>query len=207
MTNVPAGLTAVATRDSDTQVTLTLTGNATSHVDTDDINNLSIAFEDAAFTNVAAVNITDSSRADIVVDFNDAPTITYDVGTFTEDIANDGSITSAIIITLTGETFTGTNGDDFVAGSQVTMTNVPAGLTAVATRDTATQVTLTLTGSATSHIDTDDINNLSIAFENTAFTNVAAVNITDSSRTDIICLLYTSPSPRDRQKSRMPSSA
>ena len=26
-------------------------------------------------------------------------------------------------------------------------------------------------------------------------------------RTDDICLLYTSPSPRDRQKSRMPSSA
>ena len=25
--------------------------------------------------------------------------------------------------------------------------------------------------------------------------------------TDMICLLYTSPSPRDRQKSRMPSSA
>ena len=25
--------------------------------------------------------------------------------------------------------------------------------------------------------------------------------------TDISCLLYTSPSPRDRQKSRMPSSA
>ena len=24
---------------------------------------------------------------------------------------------------------------------------------------------------------------------------------------DVICLLYTSPSPRDRQKSRMPSSA
>ena len=26
-------------------------------------------------------------------------------------------------------------------------------------------------------------------------------------QTDMICLLYTSPSPRDRQKSRMPSSA
>ena len=24
---------------------------------------------------------------------------------------------------------------------------------------------------------------------------------------DVVCLLYTSPSPRDRQKSRMPSSA
>ena len=29
----------------------------------------------------------------------------------------------------------------------------------------------------------------------------------DSDEKDIICLLYTSPSPRDRQKSRMPSSA
>ena len=27
------------------------------------------------------------------------------------------------------------------------------------------------------------------------------------SREDYVCLLYTSPSPRDRQKSRMPSSA
>ena len=32
--------------------------------------------------------------------------------------------------------------------------------------------------------------------------NYYAVNINDN-----ICLLYTSPSPRDRQKSRMPSSA
>ena len=29
----------------------------------------------------------------------------------------------------------------------------------------------------------------------------------EKSGADIICLLYTSPSPRDRQKSRMPSSA
>ena len=29
--------------------------------------------------------------------------------------------------------------------------------------------------------------------------------ITD--KKDVVCLLYTSPSPRDRQKSRMPSSA
>ena len=28
-----------------------------------------------------------------------------------------------------------------------------------------------------------------------------------NSQNDAICLLYTSPSPRDRQKSRMPSSA
>ena len=31
--------------------------------------------------------------------------------------------------------------------------------------------------------------------------------VANSSFDGIICLLYTSPSPRDRQKSRMPSSA
>ena len=32
-------------------------------------------------------------------------------------------------------------------------------------------------------------------------------NVCDPKRPDRACLLYTSPSPRDRQKSRMPSSA
>ena len=34
-----------------------------------------------------------------------------------------------------------------------------------------------------------------------------AIKLGDSSKWHYICLLYTSPSPRDRQKSRMPSSA
>ena len=34
-----------------------------------------------------------------------------------------------------------------------------------------------------------------------------AVKLTGLTKQDYICLLYTSPSPRDRQKSRMPSSA
>ena len=33
------------------------------------------------------------------------------------------------------------------------------------------------------------------------------VESTEKNRRDYSCLLYTSPSPRDRQKSRMPSSA
>ena len=35
----------------------------------------------------------------------------------------------------------------------------------------------------------------------------SAVEICDKDNLAITCLLYTSPSPRDRQKSRMPSSA
>ena len=34
-----------------------------------------------------------------------------------------------------------------------------------------------------------------------------ALGVRDSKAGDMACLLYTSPSPRDRQKSRMPSSA
>ena len=41
-----------------------------------------------------------------------------------------------------------------------------------------------------------------LSFKGRAYTRVASV-----SSTIITCLLYTSPSPRDRQKSRMPSSA
>ena len=37
--------------------------------------------------------------------------------------------------------------------------------------------------------------------------NVSIYNDKDNSITNKDCLLYTSPSPRDRQKSRMPSSA
>ena len=38
-----------------------------------------------------------------------------------------------------------------------------------------------------------------------AFTKVAAMQSTPTK--DLTCLLYTSPSPRDRTRSRMPSSA
>ena len=39
------------------------------------------------------------------------------------------------------------------------------------------------------------------------FTNLASMGICTNVEKNIYCLLYTSPSPRDRQKSRMPSSA
>ena len=44
-------------------------------------------------------------------------------------------------------------------------------------------------------------------YESLAFCTTATITTNDTTTTTIICLLYTSPSPRDRQKSRMPSSA
>ena len=48
---------------------------------------------------------------------------------------------------------------------------------------------------------------LSESFDVTVFADGEALLESLSSSTPDACLLYTSPSPRDRQKSRMPSSA
>ena len=50
-----------------------------------------------------------------------------------------------------------------------------------------------------------DLDISTVAIHSTADTNSMHVRMADESV--CICLLYTSPSPRDRQKSRMPSSA
>ena len=46
-----------------------------------------------------------------------------------------------------------------------------------------------------------------VAAEALARLNDVKTNEINTSEHNIACLLYTSPSPRDRQKSRMPSSA
>ena len=60
-------------------------------------------------------------------------------------------------------------------------------------------------GAAAKAANTNSIENL-IASPIPASTNVTLSNL-PSGTMQIACLLYTSPSPRDRQKSRMPSSA
>ncbi|MRD55560.1 hypothetical protein GH816_03265, partial [Betaproteobacteria bacterium LSUCC0115] len=129
--NVPAGLTASFTRVSDSQVSMTLTGNAAAHANAQDISNLTVTFADGAFTTEGtASNVTNYSKNDLVVDFADPASLSYSAGTFTESNANDGSISTTITITLTGDTFAA----GVVSGSKVSASNVPAGLTASFTR-------------------------------------------------------------------------
>ncbi len=174
VTNVPAGLTPVVTRDSTTQLTVSLTGNATSHQSANDISNLTVDFADSAFSSNEDAGVTNESKANINVDFNDAPVIAYGTSTFNEDVSNIGVVSTTSAITLTNDTFTGANGSDFVAASKAVVTNVPAGLTAVLTKDSATQLTMTLTGTATNHANANDIANLTVTFQDSAFTNVVS---------------------------------
>ncbi|MDE2732240.1 MAG: hypothetical protein OXI38_12685, partial [Bacteroidota bacterium] len=179
-TNVPAGLTASLVRTSATVITLTLTGTANAHANANDVSNLTITFSDGAFTNEDASTVTGASKADIGIDFTDASTITW-AGTLTEAAANDGSVTGSITATLTGDTYTST----VVSAPHVTVSNVPAGLTASLVRTSATVVTLTLTGTANVHANANDVSNLTVTFSDGAFTTGPASGVSGSTRNDL----------------------
>lgn len=74
--NVPSGLTLTVTGTSSTTATIALTGNASAHESINDISNLTVAFLDPAFSLVPAAGIVASTKNNIAVDFNNAPTPT-----------------------------------------------------------------------------------------------------------------------------------
>lgn len=113
--------------------------------------------------------------------------VTYNPTSFHESSANNGTIDNStpLGISLTEETFTGTNGEDFVATGKIVVSNVPSGLTVVAQRSTATQIYVTLTGTAGTHTAANNVNNLTIAFQNGAFTGGSAMSVSNSNKSDL----------------------
>lgn len=185
--NVPSGLTAVLTRQSSSAAVLSLTGTASAHAAANSINNMSLVFANSAFTLNQATNITGYSRTDLAVTFSDplVRSLSYDSTTFTEAPADNGSIQNTLTISLANETFTGSNGDDLIALGKASAGNVPSGLTAVLTRQSASAAVLSLTGQAAAHAATNSISNLSLTFANTAFAGGEASGVTGYSRSDI----------------------
>jgi len=159
---------------------LSFTGNATTHTNAADISNLTVTFGNGDFTAVAAANVIGATRNNLVIDF--APSsLTYSATTFDEAAANDGSIATSVTITLSGDTFTGSNGAALGA-----VTNVPAGLTATLVRASATTATLSFTGNATTHTNDRDISNLTVTFGNADFTGGSASAVTGATRNDLV---------------------
>jgi hypothetical protein len=173
----PAGLDAIITRNSATTATIAFTGSATTHLSASDIANFTATWADSAFIGVLAADTTGAGvKSDFVIDFADQASIVYGGAEFTETSLNTGAVTGSITATLTGDTFVSPLG----AGLHATITNVPAGLTAVLTRTSPTVATLTLTGSATAHANANDVANISIVWQDGAFTNTTlASNVTD----------------------------
>lgn len=185
-TNLPSGFTAVANRDSATQITITLTGTADNHENANDISNLTFTFQDSAFTLGDASVVLNYAKSDIAINFLDAYTLTYSGSTLNENVSNTGSITETLTLTLAGTTLTGSDLDDFVAAGKVTVGNLPGGLTAVMTRDSSTQLTLSFSNNATNHADANDVSNLTFTFQDSAFASGAAAGVTDYNRSDLV---------------------
>jgi hypothetical protein len=116
-------------------------------------------------------------------------TIIYNSKGVGEAISNDGTINDTLAVTYyypTGTNiFTGTNGDDFIAGGKLSVSNLPEGLTAIATRTSDTTLTIKFTGAATNHSFSDNIENLTFVFQNTAFSNGDASSALNYSTSDI----------------------
>lgn len=96
--------------------------------------------------------------------------IVYSATKFVEAAANDGSIATKSTLKLTGDTFADAVGTDLSSF----VTNVPAGLTASLIVATANTATLSFSGAATAHADSNDVSNLTVTLPAAAFTKGVA---------------------------------
>ncbi|MFT5964700.1 MAG: hypothetical protein ACI9L6_001447 [Flavobacterium sp.] len=111
-----------------------------------------------------------------------ASKVSYASSIFMEHSANDGAVSATTTIAhnnYENATFAGTDGENFIASGKAIATGVPAGLTAVITRDNSLQLTFSLTGNASAHANANDLNNLTITFQDAAFSDNDAANTTN----------------------------
>lgn len=113
--------------------------------------------------------------------------IGYHTDVFVESVQDDGSFNDTVKLYFYSETdhFTGTDNDDFVAEGKVAVTNLPAGLTLKVIRASDTTAFAIISGTTTPHSTYDNINNLTLAFQDTAFSGNNASAIECSTRDDL----------------------
>ncbi|MEC1772500.1 immunoglobulin-like domain-containing protein [Schinkia azotoformans] len=193
--NLPEGLTAQAVRTTDTQLSVTIAGNASKHLDYNDVTNLTFTFASGAFTSGDATKVANATKDDLMIDFNGTASLTYSDTIFVEAATNDGSInTTPITITLALDEFNGTTNEDFVTSGKLNVLNVPVGLIPVATLINETQIELKLTGNAAKHGNGNDVSNIAIEFLDTAFTNAPASEVEFATK-DGISIEYVNNQP------------
>ncbi len=118
-------------------------------------------------------------------------TLSYNTAIFREHENNDGSINSTIVITYNefgGDALTGSISDNFIAAGKVTVINVPDGLTASIIKTAGNQLTFSLAGNAATHGQTDDVNNITVTFQTTAFNQGNASDVVNYNKSSISIL-------------------
>ncbi|QUI21462.1 hypothetical protein HZI73_03795 [Vallitalea pronyensis] len=179
--NVPSGIVAKVNKDSDSQVTLSLEGNADNHDLVDSLTNLEIVFSDLAFEKGNANNVVGSTKSDITINFLDPSHITYTSKELIENSTNDGSISTIISASLHTNKFNENIGEDLVEKGKVTVQNCPDGLTVKVKLNSDNNATISLVGNAINHTSENNISDLKIIFEDSLFLNQNDLNIQDKS--------------------------
>lgn len=126
------------------------------------------------FANVPQANLPTGTRIAIG---QPGAALTYSASTWTEATANTGTIdvTTPVTITLTGDTFPAAvvNATNLTATTHYTVANLPTGISLALRKDSSTQLTVLVTGTAASHVNADDVANFQILFTGAAFTSAA----------------------------------
>ena len=176
LNSAPTGLSidkVERTDDDEAVVTLEYTGVT---LTVDDTFTITI---DSSDLNVSYDLETD----DITIDVDEIePALSYSATTFDEASANDGTIDTIVTATLEDDTFVVSSGT-MTDGTHYSVTDgsVPSGLTLVVTATNDTTVTIALTGTADSHINTDDTT-FTLTFKNAAFTASSASDVDNYSQ-------------------------
>ncbi len=184
VSGVPMGLGFALQDLNSTQVTARLTGNASPH-DSGANSTIALSFLNPAFANVTVDRLVGAS-ASLPVTFNNPPLLTYSDNTFRE--SNNGAIVTIITITLssaTGETFAGSDGNDFALLNWVTMSTLPNNLVAVVTRVSSTVLNVTLTGTAVNHASVNNVSGRTLTFHDGAFTKAKASQVQNYTKSDL----------------------
>ncbi len=173
---LPIGMDYTVTRNSDTQLTITITGSAANHADANDVSNLSFTIAKAKIAGAIA-NLT---TEDINIDFNDPVSIS---ATTLNYAAPSGFSGASNTVALTGTTFTAAAIAENTANWTIDTgtTNLQV-FSITRTGDQAVTINFTVkTAGLGSGTGTITIQAKAAALTSNAASNIASVVITDNS--------------------------
>ncbi|GLR13791.1 hypothetical protein GCM10007907_25810 [Chitinimonas prasina] len=97
-----------------------------------------------------------------------AASLVYSDTVFTEAASNNGALGNALTLKLSGDSFNAPVGTNLLSTGRASIAHLPTGLSASLLVNSATEATLSLGGSASSHEDRHDVYNLSITLADSA---------------------------------------
>ena len=144
VTGVPAGLTVVIIRNNNLELTFSLTGNASAHANANDINNLNITFQDAAFSDNDAANTANydtNLSINFIQQINVGSGQTYTTIQSAVDAAGNGDVLLLAAETFTEQNITITNKSLTIIGVSPASTIVQAHAVAESATDRVFKIT------------------------------------------------------------------